>query len=62
MKRFVVEFSRHTSHMRYAALGNDPAALERWNEKKRSSLNNICKAARLLAKHLRDSTKPVTRG
>lgn len=32
-----------------AAVGPDPVALERWNEAKRSSLNNICAAARKLA-------------
>jgi hypothetical protein len=37
-----------------AAVGEDREALERWNEAKRSSMNNICGRARDLARWLRD--------
>lgn len=36
-----------------AALGNDREALKRWNEEKRSSMNNICGAAAKLADSMR---------
>lgn len=38
-----------------AATKGDPEAVARWNEEKRSSMNNICKAARALAKNYREA-------
>jgi hypothetical protein len=40
-----------------AAVGRDPGAVDRWNEARRSSLNNICRAARKLAGRIR-AAKP----
>lgn len=40
-----------------AAVGNDPAAMARFNEEKRSSLNNICGRARKLAAAVRKSVE-----
>ena len=47
-----------------AALGNDREALKRWNEEKRSSMNNICGRAAKLADSMRaDLQQPeVARG
>lgn len=43
-----------------AALGDDPGAVARWNEAKRTSMNDLCGAARSIAKHLRENLHKVT--
>jgi len=46
-----------------AALGSDREALRRWNEEKRSSMNNICGRAAKLADSMRaDLEQEVARG
>lgn len=46
-----------------AALGSDREALKRWNEEKRSSMNNICGRAAKLADSMRaELSQEVSRG